>query len=178
MARRTIYIPLICLLLCVGVFWNLPFAHGKTFNDSTEIRHKQVVFYLVALQTGENFTVNCTTYFNSSIKAYILTHRPTEDAVNLTYVNASDTDDNQNFTTLHITSNTTMIFYIEIIQEDDKTDFLLVNATVSPDRDDFALTRYYIPFISGYPILEFVFTVMAGIFVMNVIIKRRNQSKK
>ncbi len=165
MARRTRYVPLVCLLLCLGVFCNLPSVHGAVFTDTTEIRHEQVVFYLVALQNGDNFSINCSTYFNSSIKAYLLTQRPVEDAVNPAHINSSDTDDFQNHTTLAITTNETKIFYIEIIQQDDKTDFLLVNATHE-------LTRYYIPFIGGYPLIETLLSISAAIIIIQKVYKR------
>ncbi len=168
MARRTRYVPLVCLLLCLGVFCTLPRVHGAVFTDTTEIRHEQVVFYLVALQNGDNFSINCSTYFNSSIKAYLLTQRPVEDAVNPTHINSSDTDDFQNLTTLAITTNETKIFYIEIIQQDDKTDFLLVNATHQ-------LTRYYIPFIGGYPIIEMFLAITLGVVLVRTIRKSRKK---
>lgn len=168
MARRTVYVPLICLLLCIGAFWHLPRVAGQAFTDSTEIRHKQVVFYLVALENGTSFNVNCSTKFNSSIKAYLLTHRPVEDVVNSSYVNASDIDDNQNHTTLSITTNVTQIFYIQINQMDDMTDFLFVNATQE-------MTRYYIPFVGGYPVMEMLFSITFGAFVAWKILESRKK---
>ncbi len=176
MARRTVFVPLLCLLLCCGIFWQLPCVFGEVFTGKTEIRHQQVVFYLVDLHAGDEFSVNATTFFNSSIKAYLLTERPVEDTVNPAHINCSDTDDNENSTTLYIISNVTKIFYIEFIQQDDKTDFLLVNASISPDRDSFTLTRYYIPFIAGYPILETLLAITAAIFIVLKVSKRGKKS--
>ncbi len=170
MVRRTVsvYVPLICLLLCLSAVWHMPRVAGQAFTDSPEIRHKQVVFYLVSLENGTTFTINCSTYFNSSIKAYLLTHRPLTDTINASQVNCSDTDDYQNHTTLSITTNVTQIFYIQIDQQDDKTDFLLVNATHE-------LTRYYIPFIAGYPILETLLSIVVAVFVLHKVFKRKKK---
>ncbi len=165
MARRTVYVSFISLLLCLGAVWHLPGVAGKEFTESTEIRNKQIVFYLVALENQTTFNVNCSTFFNSSIKAYLLTQRPLSDTVNASHVNCSDVDDNQNHTTLSITTNVTQIFYIQIDQMDDKTDFLLVNATQE-------LTRYYIPFVAGYPILETILSITAALFIVQRVYKR------
>ncbi|OLS12816.1 MAG: hypothetical protein RBG13Loki_3554 [Promethearchaeota archaeon CR_4] len=187
MARRIRFASYLFCFLCVGLLCYFPYARSASFSETVEIRHYQVVFYLVSLQEGELFHLNCSTYFNSTVHAFILTERPTEDLVhsNGTYkdellwpiVNASDVGNKPN-ATVEILSNETKIFYIQLVQQADKSDYLLVDAWVSPDRLDFAITRYYIPFIAGFPILEVVLAVTAGLFVTRRIYRNKYKIKK
>jgi len=186
MARRTKYSIYIFCFLCIGLLSFIPSTRSAQFSEKTEIRHFQVVYYLVALQKNENFSLNCSTFYNSTVHAFLLNQRPTGDLVNPdgTYkpemwsiVNRSDMGGKSN-ATLKITVNETKIFYIQLVQQADKTDFLTVNASVDPDREDFALTRYYIPFVAGYPIVELLFTITAGLFIVQRLYKRRYKLEK
>jgi len=167
MVQRSMYVSFACLLLLVSAVWHFPYAVCDTFSYSIEIRHKQVVFFLVPLENNTYFSINCSTYFNSSIQAYLLTQRPIENGINPAHVNASDTGENKNHTTLSILTNVTQVFYIQINQLDDKSDFLLVNSSHK-------VTRYYIPFVAGYPLGElFLISALCALGVLEYRKKAR-----
>jgi hypothetical protein len=151
-----------------------PFTQGATFSNTTEIRHHQVVFYLTALQQGDVLQVNCSTYFNSTIQMLLFDTRPTDEAIysNGTYkpgfidsAIATDIQDNPNASITYV-ANETKIYYLEFIQQNDQTDFLVVNSNQN-------LTQYYIPFLPGYPVPVIVGVTAAGIVIVWQVQRRR-----
>ncbi|HMF31187.1 MAG TPA: hypothetical protein VKK79_07225 [Candidatus Lokiarchaeia archaeon] len=148
-------------------------AADAAFTDKTEIRHHQVVFYLVSLENGTGLQVNCSTFFNSTIQMLLFGDRPTDEAIDssgsykpgrISQAYASDIGNKPN-ASITFSANETKIYYIEFVQQDEKTDFLLVYSSQN-------LTRYYIPFLAGYP-LPILLGVVAGALILTWFVRRR-----
>lgn len=166
MKKKILILPLLALLLLIWV----PSVQGYEYSDN--INEGISVYYLTALDKGENIEVNVTHLGVGNFTLFLFDERPLESYVNLDKtlnkeifniaINYS-LDENPY---LFYNASESKIYYFQLILLDNGPDTFFIYSNKE-------LTRYYLPIIPGYHLLLLIILIplISGLLILNYIKK-------
>lgn len=146
--KKILILPLLGFAILLSI---CPPSVGA-YEYSDNINEGISVFFLTALDVGENIEVNITHTGDGNFILFLFNERPDESYVNFDntlnaeiFEKALDHNSDEN-PSLYYIANESKIYYIELILLENGPDTYILYC----NRE---LTRYYLPIISGYYII-------------------------
>jgi hypothetical protein len=163
------------ILFCSLFFLVVPIINVKAFTYTDYINNGNYAFFLFDLGAGNSTEISVTHNDNGNFTLFLFDKRPIE-----AYVLGDKTLDNRIFGNvinnslidspyINFTAPQTKIYYIEIILVGGGPD--TYNLTCTED-----LTRYYLPIIPGYQFETIIFSSIAAIGVIILLLVRKKRT--
>ncbi len=166
------------------LFMIIPINNAIAFSYVDHIKNGNYVFFLIDLETNNNFEVNITHSGSGNFTLFLFNSRPLESYINndntikdiiFNHSIAHSLDDNPY---INYTATADRIYYIEIILANGGPDTFFLTSTISYSNGtvlDKDLTRYYLPIIPSFLLEVFIPIITISIGFIVVLIKRKTK---
>jgi len=153
-------------------------SNSEPYNDyAIEIEEKTPIFYLFSLNANDSVEIQLSRDKIGNISVFLFSNRPMNSyiTVNQTldeaiYENSIINKTSQN-PIINYTASQSKIYYLEILIFSNGSDILRIKSTRS-------LSRYYLPQISGFPVIIFNATILFSVLILILYQKRKIENFK